>query len=303
MSYKGSAVKRGEWLELMPGKVGQTDQDPYTAAIGWLEGTLQVPSKLLFRLKQNDEIKVAGDRIRVRLFPKRDYGFEPHWDELNVLYEDDYCLVVHKPVGLKVHPAGDGQGLTLANLVAAHYAGQGEQAAVRHIHRLDEFTSGPVLYAKNEYAQLILDESMRAKGIDRTYAAIVEGILDPSIHRIDAPIGRDRHHAKRQRVSPGGKPAVTRVIRAESFGSFSLVRLELETGRTHQIRVHMSYIGHPLVGDTLYGGSNTFTSYQALHGESLTFPHPLTGEQLVIQDPWPKQFVDLYHKLSGNPRL
>lgn len=298
MSYAGSAVRRGEWCELMPGKLAQVDQDPRAAALQWLEGTLGVPSKLLSKLKQNDGIKVAGDRIRVRLFPPREYGFEPDWSDLNVLFEDDFCLVVHKPAGLKVHPTGDERQPTLANLVAAHYMGQGEQVAVRHIHRLDEFTSGPVLYAKNEYAQLLLDEAMREKGIDRTYIAFVEGRMDKAELRVDAPIGRDRHHAKRQRVSELGKPAATRVELVESFKNISLVRLTLETGRTHQIRVHMSHIGHPLVGDTLYGGSSRYMDYQALHGECLSFRHPLTGEWLKIADSWPMELTELYRKFT-----
>ncbi|MNS22118.1 Ribosomal large subunit pseudouridine synthase D [compost metagenome] len=298
MSYGGSAVRRGEWLEVMPGKLPQNADSPHSAVHQWLKGTLSVPAKLLARLEQQDGIKLAGDRIRIRLFPPRDYGFEPYWTELNVLYEDDYCLVVHKPAGMKVHPTGNERQPTLAHVVAAHYMSQGEQVAVRHIHRLDEFTSGPVLYAKNEYAQLILDEAMSVKKIERVYVAIAQGIVKSPAFRVEAPIGRDRHHARRQRVSETGKPAATRVTLLDTLREASLVRLTLETGRTHQIRVHLSHIGHPLVGDELYGGSTRHFNYQALHGESLTFPHPLTGEMVGIRDPWPKEFTELHRRLS-----
>lgn len=298
MSYRGSAIRRGEWLEVMPGKLPLSSDHPHSAVHEWLESKLKVHPKLLSRLEQQDGIKLAGDRIRLRLFPPRDYGFEPYWTELNVLYEDDYCLVVHKPAGIKVHPTGNERQPTLAHWVAAHYMSQGEQAAVRHIHRLDEFTSGPVLYAKNEYAQLILDEAMSVKGIERIYVAMVQGIVQSQAFRIDAPIGRDRHHSGRQRVSETGKPAATQVTLLETLKEASLVRIRLETGRTHQIRVHLSHMGHPLVGDALYGGSTRYFNYQALHGESLVFPHPLTGEMIDTQDPWPEEFAALHRRLS-----
>ncbi|USB34244.1 RluA family pseudouridine synthase [Paenibacillus sp. YPG26] len=297
MSYRGSAVRRGEWLEVMPGKLPQHPDSPRSAVRQWLIDTLGMPPKMLSRLEHEDGIKLAGDRIRIRLFPPRDYGFEPCWTGIDVLYEDDYCLVVHKPAGMKVHPTGDERQPTLAHVVAAHYMGQGEQAAVRHIHRLDEFTSGPVLYAKNEFAQLILDEAMSTKKIERVYVAVVQGIVQSPAFRVEAPIGRDRHHAKRQRVSDTGKPAATLVTLLDTLRDASLVRLTLETGRTHQIRVHMSHIGHPLIGDALYGGSTRYFNYQALHGESLIFPHPLTGEILNIKDPWPEEFIELHRRL------
>ncbi|RUT27794.1 RluA family pseudouridine synthase [Paenibacillus zeisoli] len=298
MSYRGSAVRRGEWLEVMPGKLPQNIDGPSSAVHLWLKETLGMHPKLISRLARQDEIKLAGDRIRIRLFPPRDFGFEPIWTELNVLYEDDYCLVVHKPAGIKVHPTGNERQPTLAHRVAAHYMGQGEQAAVRHIHRLDEFTSGPVLYAKNEYAQLFLDEAMSVKKIERVYVAMVQGTVQSPAFRIDAPIGRDRHHAGRQRVSETGKPAATQVTLLETLQDASLVRVTLETGRTHQIRVHMSHIGHPLVGDALYGGSTRYFDYQALHGEALIFPHPLTGETIEIKDPWPLEFTELHRRLA-----
>ncbi|WP_223068250.1 RluA family pseudouridine synthase [Paenibacillus caui] len=296
----GPGRRRGEWLELMPGKAVRGAADPAEAAAGWLGSVIGMPDKLLKRLAGGGDIRLAGDRLRVRLFPPREYGFEPGGTPPVVLYEDDHCLVVHKPAGLKVHPDGGEEEPTLSNAVAAHYAEGGQKVAVRHIHRLDEYTSGPVLYAKNELAQLKLDEAMSRKEIGRTYIAWVEGVVAPSLTVIDAPIGRDRHNSRRRRVSPGGKPAVTRVEVVQTFADATLVRLTLETGRTHQIRVHMSFSGHPLIGDKLYGAKakDNLLNHQALHGERLEFVHPFTGEKIEVLDPWPTELALLHSRLQ-----
>ncbi|WP_068783111.1 RluA family pseudouridine synthase [Paenibacillus phocaensis] len=311
MSAKLTWMRRGEWLELMPGKLSVREgQDRLDAAAAWLGEGLQAPPKLIRKLLAEGGIKLAGDRLRLRAFPPRASQYAPHEAELQLLYEDDFCLVVHKPAGLKVHPDGgeNARGAaretaassdTLANRVAGWYANLGEPIAAAHIHRLDEYTSGPVLFAKNEYAQLKLDEAMSRKEIGRTYIAFVQGIVSPRLKVIDQPIGRDRHHPQRRRVSPGGKPAITHVELLEVYPrhEISLVRLTLETGRTHQIRVHLSAAGHPLAGDSLYGGSAKWLPRQALHGERLLFPHPLSGETVEIDDPWPPDLIRLRERL------
>jgi 23S rRNA pseudouridine1911/1915/1917 synthase len=254
----GKWTRRGEWLEAMPGRVITAAADRQAAA--WLLGTAGMPEKLHARLRREDGIQWKGDRLRLALFPYREAGIEPVWQEAEVLYEDDFCLVIHKPAGMAVHPDGSGTGVTLDHIVAAHYAASGGGVAVRHIHRLDKDTTGPVLYAKNEYAQLVLDEDMRDKTVSRLYAAIVEGAVPPELTVIDAPIGRDRHHAARRRVSPGGRAAVTRIIGREALPGGTVLKVQLETGRTHQIRVHLSHAGHPLYGDDLYGGPGWHTA-------------------------------------------
>lgn len=254
MTGGGSWTRRGEWLEAMPGRVITASADPEAAIDQWLLNTVGMPAKLHARLRREGGIQWKGDRLRLALFPYREAGIEPAWQELEVLSEDDFCLVVHKPAGMAVHPDGSGTEITLDHVVAAHFAASGGGVAVRHIHRLDKDTTGPVLYAKNEYAQLALDEDMRAKAVSRLYAAIVKGVVPPELKVIDAPIGRDRHHAARRRVSPGGQPAVTRIIGREVLQGGTVLKVQLETGRTHQIRVHLSHMGHPLYGDALYGG-------------------------------------------------
>lgn len=291
MSKGIAGQRRGEWLELMPGKLNPPEHGGrYEAALVWLERELRCPAKLLRSLDTEGGIKLAGDRLRVRVFPQKTSQYEPVEQPVRILYEDDFCLVVHKPAGIKVHPDGESQEPSLANLVSGIYSLRDEPVAPAHIHRLDEYTTGPVLYAKNIFAQLKLDAAMARKEIERVYVALVEGVVNPALIRIDEPIGRDRHHPSRRRVSKAGKEAVTRVEVLETFPKASLVRLRLETGRTHQIRVHMSHAGHPLIGDALYGGSTKLLSHQALHGESLAFPHPLTGEIVEVPDPWPEEW-------------
>lgn len=297
----GSFTRRGEWLEVTPGKIITGAQDTQAAIDKWLKETIGMPEKLHERLRREGGIQWKGDRLRLALFPDREAGIEPVWEELEVLFEDDFCLVVHKPAGMTVHPDGSGTGVTLDHLVAAHYATSGEGVAVRHIHRLDKDTTGPVLYAKNEFAQLILDEHMRDKSISRLYVAIAEGTVPPALKVIDAPIGRDRHHSARRRVSPGGQSAVTRILECEPLHGGSLVHVMLETGRTHQIRVHLSHMGHPLYGDELYGGpvwTSSAAGRHALHGESLSFRHPWSGEQLEVSDPWPEDMLRLREEMS-----
>ncbi|OWR30197.1 RNA pseudouridine synthase [Saccharibacillus sp. O23] len=264
---------------------------------------LGVPEKLARRLLAAGEVQVRGGRAMLRLRPDEDLGFDPAWEEsgIEVLYEDDFCLVVRKPAGIAVHPDGSrAQRATLANLVAAHYQMHGEACAVHHVHRLDEYTSGPVLYAKGEFARLALDAQMREKGIGRVYLAVAAGKVPPSLTAIDAPIGRDRHHKSRRRVSPGGQEARTRVelVRHLSGGRASLVRLTLDTGRTHQIRVHLAHAGHPLIGDVLYGGPEDPLNRQALHGERLDFTHPFTGEGIEVSDPLPEDMERLLDRLT-----
>lgn len=298
MSARVSGTRRGEWYELMPGKLNPSETGGrYEAALLWLTRELGFPDKLLRELDAAGEIKLAGDRLRLRLFPPRTSQYAPVERSVGLLYEDDFCLVVHKPAGLKVHPDGAGSPPTLANLVAGVFAQRGEPVAPGHIHRLDEYTSGPVLYAKNAMAQLKLDAAMARKEIGRVYTALVEGQVSPTLRVIHEPIGRDRHHPSRRRVSPSGKDALTRVELVETYPKASLVRLTLETGRTHQIRVHLSHAGHPLVGDALYGGGSRLFPHQALHGESLTFPHPLTGELIRVDDPWPEEWNRLREQL------
>ncbi|MBR2564966.1 MAG: RluA family pseudouridine synthase [Paenibacillus sp.] len=300
MSIK-SWKRRGQWLELMPGKAVTGEGDRQAAAEQWLLSEIQFPEKLLRQLKAAQGIQLAGDRLRLALFAVQPLDVEPRWADITVLYEDDFCLVVHKPAGMKLHPDGsrEDRAITLDHAVASYYEMNGIETSVRHVHRLDQDTTGPVLYAKNTFALAKLDEAMRRKAIDRQYVAIAGGQVSRDLRKIDAPIGKDRHHKQRRRVSEAGQDAVTHVSIVHTWDKATLVRLNLETGRTHQIRVHLSYAGHPLVGDELYGGRKDPIARQALHGEVLRFNHPLTQELIEVQDPWPIDFTQLAARESS----
>jgi 23S rRNA pseudouridine1911/1915/1917 synthase len=304
-------TRKGEWLEFTMDRMQQraladvlegcqalTDADKF-AVENITSIQLPIPKKWIKRLQKDEGIQLFQNRCRVKLFPKEAAGFPAHWMELDILYEDDFCLVVNKPAGVKVHPTEAGESQTLAGGIAAYYEAAQINTAVKHVHRLDEWTSGPVLYAKNAFALDQFDEAMRQKQIHRNYAALVKGTMQASEQgRLDYPIGRDRHHNIRRRVSAKGQYAVTHYQVEETFKQASRVRLQLETGRTHQIRVHLSHIGHPILGDALYGGPVKEITRQALHGESLRFLHPWDKDWLTIEAPWPQDMLSLLEDLS-----
>ncbi|RJE91053.1 RluA family pseudouridine synthase [Paenibacillus sp. 1011MAR3C5] len=276
----------------------------------WLLASSLFPAKWVNRLFSVGGIKWSGNQIGLLAFPAAVTATDKSYRNLAgrpqsrsaasppVLYEDDYCLVLNKPAEMPVHAAYEGHAGTLDEAACRHMLAKNDPLPVRHIHRLDDETSGPVLYAKNDLAQWKLDEAMRNKEIDRIYVAVVQGLLRQEKGTVDGPIGKDRHHASRRRVTPSGDTALTTYEKIGQLAGMTIVRLRLETGRTHQIRVHMSHIGHPLVGDTLYGGSSRLLGHQALHGERLVFSHPLTGKLLDVQSPWP----DWLKRLSGDTR-
>ncbi|MCY8916496.1 RluA family pseudouridine synthase [Bacillus atrophaeus] len=236
-----------------------------------------------------------GDRLFIDLQEKAESNVIPEYGEIEILFEDSHMLIVNKPAGMPTHPNEEGQTGTLANLIAYHFQANGEQTKVRHVHRLDLDTSGAVVFAKHRLAHAILDQQLEKKELKRTYIALAEGKLKPKKGTIDSPIGRDRSHPTRRRVSPGGQAAVTH-FRVKGFhpkAGLSLAELELETGRTHQIRVHMASIGHPLTGDELYGGSTFILDRQALHAKKVQAVHPITGEFIIAEAPLPADLAEL----------
>ncbi|XXM74057.1 RluA family pseudouridine synthase [Lysinibacillus sphaericus] len=254
----------------------------------------QAPKKLIHSMRMNKDIKIngiefpwnkpltPGDTLELDLFKKTDYDVPGVYGDLQVLYEDDHLIVVNKPAGMDTHPNGPQDTDTLTNLIAFHFQSKGESCRVMHIHRLDRDTSGAVIFAKHPLAKAILDRLLIERKVKRTYLALVHGRLKQKKGTISEPIGRDRHHNTRRRVSSSGQKAVTHYKVLEFHENMTLVEVVLDTGRTHQIRVHMSHIGHPLAGDTLYGGTLVFQR-QALHAARITFPHPLTGEWIECE--------------------
>lgn len=210
---------------------------------------------------------------------------------LTVLYEDDYLLAVDKPAGIATIPSRLHPDDTLANAVLGYYERINLSSAIHVINRLDRDTSGVVLFAKYAYVHHRFSELQKQGGLSRTYLALVEGVVGEQT--IDAPIGRAEHSIMERVVTSDGQRAVTHILQSEPYGEYTVLTIQLETGRTHQIRVHMRHIGHPLLGDTMYGGRLVLPRH-ALHSSSATFNHPLTGEHVVITAAYPDDFKHNY---------
>ena len=231
-----------------------------------------------------------GDQIRVRLLEKAE-GSEaimPAPLPFEIVYEDEDLLVINKPADMPIHPSFQNHGNTLADALTWHYQQQGKEFVYRCINRLDRDTTGLLIVARHQLSASILSDMVRKREIHREYLAIVEGI-PPEKGTISAPIGRKEGSAILREVNfETGEPAQTHFTRLETRNGLSLVSLKLETGRTHQIRVHMGYIGCPLIGDYLYYPDHTRIGRQALHSYRLSFLHPITGKALSFTAPLPE---------------
>lgn len=202
--------------------------------------------------------------------------------KLPIIWEDEHLLVVHKLAGVSVHPErAPGTG-TLMNEVMGYITANGGDYA-EHVHRLDQHTAGLLIIAKHPIAKTLLDRMFEQNRINRFYTAELEGRLLKPRGTINMPIGKDRYHATRRRVSPAGQSAVTHFKVLERLANSTLVEAQLETGRTHQIRVHFSHLGHPVVGDQLYGSETLARGPYKLIASKLAFEHPITGESIVLE--------------------
>jgi len=218
----------------------------------------------------------------------------PEPGPLDIVYEDGDLLVLNKPAGLPVHPGPGHSGATLGNYVVDHLIRRGEGGLFRCVNRLDRSTSGLMAAAKHAHAHERLKLQLHTPDFVRTYLAVCQGTPVPARGVIDAPIGRADGATIRREVRPGGQPARTHYRVLGEKGGRSLVQLRLDTGRTHQIRVHMAYIGHPLTGDFLYGQEEPeVIPRAALHAAALRFVHPITGEKLDFSAPLPADMARL----------
>lgn len=245
-----------------------------------------------------------GDLIEINLPEPETLNVDPENLNLSIVYEDQDLLVVDKPKGMVVHPAPGNFAGTLVNGILYHCQGQLStiNGVIRPgiVHRIDKDTTGLLLVAKNDTAHRSLAEQLSAHTITRGYLAIVYNNFPEETGRIDAPIGRDPSNRLRQKVTDrNAKEAITNYKVLERLGQFTLIEARLETGRTHQIRVHMAYKGHPLLGDFVYGPkkNNLNVEGQMLHAYLLGFVHPRTGEYMEFQSPLPLEFQRVLAKL------
>ncbi len=262
-------------------------------------------------LKKKDKT-IADRTITVLIDDPQPVDIVPENIPLDIVYEDEHLLVVNKPKGMVVHPAPGNYSGTLVNALMYHCGGDlsGINGELRPgiVHRIDKNTSGLLAVAKSDIAHAGLSAQIKAHSFEREYLAICYGNLKEDERIVDAPIGRHKIDRKKMCVTQlNSKPAVTHIKVLERYSGFTYIRCRLETGRTHQIRVHMAYIGHPLAGDDVYGPSKVITELhgQCLHAYKLGFIHPVTGEYLEFTAEPPESFARFRDKLilSSNKTL
>ena len=248
----------------------------------------------------------SGDVIRLEEPETKTLELRPENIPLDIVYEDDDVIVINKPQGMVVHPAPGHDDHTLVNALLYHCPLSTINGTFRPgiVHRIDKDTSGLLMVAKNDKAHRSLAKQLKDKTNIREYVALVHGRIAEDEGTINAPIGRSLKDRKKQAVVKDGRNAVTHFEVLKRYRDYTLVKCILETGRTHQIRVHMKYIGHPLVGDPLYGPKKTIKGNgQFLHAGKLGFVHPTTGKLLIFEAPLPKIFQECLEKLDKNNRL
>jgi len=260
--------------------------------------------------KSRDTV-IGGEVIVINAFRKAQPAWEAEAIQLNIVYEDEALLVINKPVGMVVHPAAGNRSSTLLNALLHHAPVLKDLPRAGIIHRLDKDTSGLLVIAKTHQALMNLTQQMKARTITRIYQAVVCGLLT-SGGMIDVPIGRHPIQRKRMAVIETGKPSVTHFRVIERYRNHTRIRVQLETGRTHQIRVHMAYARYPLLGDPVYGGRLQLPrgatpplieklrsfKHQALHAQELGLVHPVTQKQMSWQAPLPEDLQELIRILK-----
>lgn len=245
-----------------------------------------------FMLKENDVIVVNH---------VDEEGVKPEKMDLDIVYEDDDVIVVNKANGVVVHPGAGNHSGTLVNGLLYHTKLSDVNGDVRPgiVHRIDAYTTGLLMIAKNNRAHEILAKELAEKKTYRKYVALVWGVIESDTGEIDAPIGRSKNDRKKMAVRADGKEAITHFKVLKRYDKATLIELRLETGRTHQIRVHMNYIGHPVVNDPVYGNRKLFNDTgQCLHAKELGFVHPTTGKYMQFDSALPECFTNILKKFE-----
>lgn len=246
-----------------------------------------------------------GDEVTIQMPEVKETDLKPQELPLDIVYEDDDIIVVNKAKGMVVHPAVGNPDGTLVNAIMAHCKGNlsgiGGELRPGIVHRLDKDTSGLLIIAKNDKAHLAMSEQIQNREVKKTYLALVKGAVPENEATIKMPIGRSTKDRKKMAVTSKGKEAITHFKVLERFEKYTYLEVNIETGRTHQIRVHMAEIGHPVVGDMIYSnGKNEFNiEGQMLHAHRLEFKHPITGKAMCLEAPLPKYFASILLNLRS----
>ena len=250
-----------------------------------------------------------GDKIQIEEEIPVEISLKAQNIPLEVIYEDKDIIVVNKPKGMVVHPANGNPDGTLVNAIMAmckgSLSGIGGEIRPGIVHRLDKDTSGIIVVAKNDKAHINLSEQIKEHRVKKTYIALVRGIVKENEATINMPIGRSEKDRKKMAVMKKGKEAITHFRVLERYDKYTLLQVNIETGRTHQIRVHLSQIGYPIVGDEVYSnGKNEWNiKGQCLHAKSLEFTHPITGEKMYLEARLPEYFENMLEDLEKRKRI
>lgn len=251
-------------------------------------------SKASYKVKESDVILIK------ELENEEEY-IEAEKMDLDIIYEDDDLMVINKPNNLVVHPGSGNKNNTLVNglmYYTKNLSDAGGSLRAGIVHRLDKDTTGLMLVAKNNKTHVALSEGFKNKTIKREYVALVEGVFPSQNAKINAPIGKCKTNFRKQEVAENGKEAVTNLTVIKRFEKMTLIRLSLETGRTHQIRVHLQYIGYPVFNDPVYNTKPSTEYGQYLHSKSIKFIHPTTKEEMFFEIDLPNEFNEVINKLS-----
>lgn len=280
------------------------DSDNYINVKEVLKAYFKISDRLLLRLKNTKNILLNGEPTYVSKkvttgnvvtaiidFIEDSDNVVPTKMDLDIIYEDDCYLIVNKGPHIPVHPSILHYDNSLSNGIKYYFDSIGLKKKIRPVNRLDKDTSGLVIFAKNEYIQEALVSQMKSKEFKKEYIAICSGIFEQKSDTINYPIARKDGSIIEREVSSNGDVAITHYEILEEHNNISIVKCLLETGRTHQIRVHLSYIGHPILGDTLYGGEFKGINRQLLHAHKINFIHPLTKKQVEYIAPIPEDFI------------
>ena len=247
----------------------------------------------------------VGDIITIEIPEPEEVELKPQDIPIDIIYEDKDIIVVNKPKGMVVHPANGNPDGTLVNAILAKckdsLSGIGGEIRPGIVHRLDKDTSGLLIIAKNDQAHINMSKQIQDRKVIKKYIALVKGVIGENTATIDMPIARSTKDRKKMAVDKNGKEAITHYKVVQRYDKYTLLEIKIDTGRTHQIRVHMAYIGHPVVGDLQYSnGKNEFgIEGQMLHSKYLEFDHPITGKRLKLEAPLPEYFEQVLNELEG----